>query len=799
MNLRRVRNLLPALAIAASAAPPPGEPAGLLRAMLAGPMAGVTDIVFAIRVSGRDHWYANFGNYASDLREPKDRAFKFEDGVYWAYGEGAQLCRLNLRTGELRVLLDDPRGGIRDPQVHYDGDRVLFSWRRGGTHVHHLYEMPLDGHAPPRQLTDGPDDDIEPTWLPDGRIVFISARCRRFVNCWHTRVGALYTCAPDGSGVRMLSPNLEHENTPWPLPDGRILYMRWEYVDRSQLDFHHLWTMNPDGTQVLAFFGNQNPGNVMLDAKPIDGTPLIVASFSPGHGRPEHEGRLAVVDPRFGPDHAAAVRYIGTRSDIRDPWAFGTNCFLVADRDGISVIDGDGRREVVWRRPPALAAMSPRRDAHEPRPVIRRAREARVPDRVDLARAHGEMVLHNVYLGRNMTGVKPGEIRSLLVLEQLPKPVNFSGGMEPLTMGGSFTLARVLGTVPVEPDGSARFEVPALRPVFFVALDAEGLAVKRMQSWCSVQPGERIGCVGCHEPRTHAMPVAQPPAAARRPADRIEPVPGVPDVLDFSRDVQPVLDRHCVRCHNPEQYAGRLDLTGGRTPRYRTSYQNIVRRRLIADGRNEPRGNRPPRSIGSSASRLLQVLRAGHHNVRLDARELSVLRLWIETSATYPGTYAALGSGEAPVRLPAAALRRCGECHLRDAKDSRGQPVQQWSFGVRPEWLCNLDEPERSILLRAPLAKEAGGLGLCPGFASKDAPDYREILSAIVTASNTLQQVRRFDMPGFRPNRHYVREMQRFGILPAGLSERDPVDPYATDRAYWESFHYRPPPASAAR
>jgi len=763
--------------------------------MLAGPMAGVTDIVFAIRVSGRDHWYANFGNYASDLPEPRERAFKFEDGVYWAYGEGAQLCRLNLRTGALRVLLDDPRGGIRDPQVHYDADRVLFSWRRGGTHVYHLYEMPLDGSAPPRQLTDGPDDDIEPSWLPDGRIVFVSSRCRRFVNCWHTRVGTLYLCDADGSNVRMLSPNLEHENTPWPLPDGRVLYMRWEYVDRSQLHYHHLWTMNPDGTQVLAFFGNQNPGYVMLDAKPIPGTPLVVASFSPGHGAPEHMGRLAVVDPRSGPDRLESVRYIGTRSDIRDPWAFSTNCFLVADRDGISVMDGEGRREVIWQRPADLAALQPRRDAHEPRPVIRREREAVLADRVDLSQAHGELLLHNVYLGRNMAGVKPGEIRSLLVLEQLPKPVNFSGGMEPLTIGGSFTLARVLGTVPVEPDGSARFQVPALRPVFFVALDADGMAVKRMQSWCSVQPGERLGCVGCHEPRTSAMPVMQPPAAARRPPSRIEPVSDVPDVLDFSRDVQPVFDRHCTRCHNPEQYAGRLDLTGGRTHRYRVSYVNIVRRGLVADGRNEPRSNRAPRTIGTSASKLLQVLRAGHQGVKLSAREWTALRLWIETSATYPGTYAALGSGEAPVHLPGSAVRRCRDCHLREGKDSRGQPAQHWSFGVRPEWLCNLDEPERSIVLRAPLAKEAGGLGLCAGFASKDAPEYRQILAAIVAASNTLQQVRRFDMPGFRPNRHYIREMQRFGILPATLQDSDPVDPYETDQAYWRSFWYRPAPA----
>ncbi len=220
----------------------------------------------------------------------------------------------------------------------------------------------------------------------------------------------------------MLSPNIEHDNTPWPQPDGRVLYVRWEYVDRSQLDYHHLWTIDPDGTQVLTFFGNQNPGNVMLDAKPIPGTPLVVASFSPGHGRPEHAGRLTIVDPRFGPDRLESVRYIGNRSNIRDPWAFSTNGFFAADDEGIIVMDGDGRREVVWRLPPEEAAAQPRRHAHEPRPLVPRPREAVIPDRVDLSEDTGEMILFDVTLGRNMDGVRPGEVRKLLVLEQLPKP-----------------------------------------------------------------------------------------------------------------------------------------------------------------------------------------------------------------------------------------------------------------------------------------------------------------------------------------------------------------------------------------
>ena len=159
-----------------------------------------------------------------------------------------------------------------------------------------------------RQLTDGPYDDIEPAYLPDGGIVFVSSRCRRWVNCWLTQVAVLHRCDADGSNLRALSANVEHDNTPWPLPDGRVLYQRWEYVDRSQVDYHHLWTANPDGTAQMVYYGNLHPGIVMIDAKPIPGTPKVVAIFSPGHGHREHDGAITVVDPRYGPDDPRAPR-----------------------------------------------------------------------------------------------------------------------------------------------------------------------------------------------------------------------------------------------------------------------------------------------------------------------------------------------------------------------------------------------------------------------------------------------------------------------------------------------------------
>lgn len=777
--------LLSAVSAAAAAEPPAYRPGPLLRTMLDGDLRGAEEIVFAVRVSGRDHWYVNFGYYSCDYGPPADHTFgKYVDGVSLrGYGDGGRLCRLNLRTGRLTVLLDDPTGGVRDPQVHYDGQKILFSYRPGGSGVYHLYEIHCDGSGL-TQLTDGPDDDIEPAYLPDGGIVFGSSRCRRFVNCWYSRVATLYRCDADGSHVRMLSSNNDHDNTPWVLPDGRILYMRWEYVDRSQVHFHHLWTVNPDGTGQMTYYGNSFGGIAMMDAKPIPGTNKVVASFSPGHGRPEHEGHVAIVDPSFGPDDRRAERQISKGAAIwRDPYAVSERCFLVASRQGISVMDGDGKTELVYSLPKSDGQLQ----CHEPRVLRARPRERVMPPRVDLSQATGQLFLADIYYGRNMQGVQRGEVKKLLVLEQLPMPVHFSGGMESISMGGTFTLARVLGTVPVEEDGSAFFQVPAMRSVFFVALDEQDMSIKRMQSFVTVQPGETTGCVGCHEQRTQTFPhsgVTALLADKRRRPVPITPIDGLVTPPDYPRDIQPILDRHCAECHNPDRYEGRVDLTGDHQPQWSVSYYYLRRFNLVADGRNQPYGNREPRTIGSSASRLMQLIDGSHYDVKLSDDERQTVRMWIDASAPYAGTYASLGCGIYPVQLPQAVLAaRCVSCHA--------QGKSMWPLeGSRISTASNLDRPDKSLLVRAPLARAAGGLGLCRGtvFADTDDADYQKLVAAIREAGRELAAGKRFDMPGFRPNRYYLREMQRFGILPAALEPDTPIDYYATDQAYWRSF-----------
>jgi len=369
-------------------------------------------------------------------------------------------------------------------------------------------------------------------------------------------------------------------------------------------------------------------------------------------------------------------------------------------------------------------------------------------------------------------------------------------------------------------------ELPAKRSLFFVALDKNNNSVKRMQSFLSVMPGEVSSCVGYHEQRTRAP--ANPGRAAllalQRPPSRIQPIPGVPDVLDFPRDIQPILDRHCVPCHSYEKRSGGVVLAGDRGPWYSHSYITLTETRQFADGRNRARGNMPPYSLGTSASPLMAKLSGAHHNVHATSHEIDLVRYWIETGAAYPGTYASLGTGMVGISLqgyhrrgdadwPETAAadevmrRRCDGCHARGhplpryiSDEGRGLPPPLWRRRVDNQLSWNLSRPEKSLMLLSPLARAAGGYGICaasaeagsPVLANTDDPDYATLLALCRAGKRALEAKTRFDMPNFRPRAEYLREMRRFGILPPG-DVKEPVDVYALDHAYWRSLWYVPP------
>jgi hypothetical protein len=370
-----------------------------------------------------------------------------------------------------------------------------------------------------------------------------------------------------------------------------------------------------------------------------------------------------------------------------------------------------------------------------------------------------------------------------------------------------------------------------MKSVFFVALDEHDMAVKRMQSFTTVQPGETLGCTGCHEHRATARPAdgRRPPLAASREPSRITPIAGVPDLIDYPRDVQPVLDVLCVRCHDYDKTAaggprsGRLILTGDRGPMFSHSYYMMTIARLFSDGRNKAQSNYAPRTLGSGASRIFQKLDGSHHGVKATDQQKNIIRLWIDSGAAYPGTYAALGCGviggyqqnhpynvdtDWPTTRAGAEVieRRCAGCHKepsrllpRTMSDERG--VSFWQPDMKDPRLntsrhivFNLMRPEKSMLLLAPLAETAGGWGMCktnsaPVFADKNDADYQKLLAMCVAGRDRLNEIKRFDMPDFRPRRDWVREMKRYGILPPSLDpDKDKLDVYEVERRYWDAL-----------
>ena len=798
------------------------------------------EIVFAERHQGRDpsnHYYANFGYACTDENE-------------WLHGaDGARLCRLDPDSGELTVLLDDSGGGIRDPQVSYDAKRILFSYRKGGTHNYNLYEINVDGTGL-RQITSGDWDDVEPCYLPDGGIAFCSTRCKRYVLCWIAPVAIMFRCNADGTGMRMLSSGAVTENTPSILPDGRILYTRWEYVNRDAVSFHHLWTMKPDGTDQQVFYGNETPGEVFIDAQPIPETRDVVFIDSGYHGSLEHAGKVMVVSVQDGPNAAEQLKCISPngQSGFRDPFPVSSRDFLVARGNTILLLNESGQTVQLYSGPQMV---------HEPRLLKPRQRESEIASQVDMSSDSATLYIADVYRGRNMQGVKRGSIKKLLVLEQLSKPVNYhGGGSTPIAHGGSWTLKRVLGTVPVAEDGSAYFEVPPLRSLYVALLDENDLSVKQMHSFVTLQPGEQLGCIGCHESRT------QPPSSRRRPItlsqapSRIEPIAGVPEIFDFPRDIQPILDRHCVSCHNGAKRAGGVVLTGNRGPTYSLAYYNLMLHRQITDGAGfgweglqnvggRPIGNDAPYAMYSYASPLMDKIIPSHHDVKLSTGEQTLVRLWIDTASQYAGTYAAYGTGQIgawwrnnepiremaddwPTTLPAteAIDRRCAACHGRMLPRFVTDQVPVDGFGDLEGWqrptsrfsrhtVFDLTQPEKSLVLMAPLARQAGGYALespeparlitedrskppkpVPHpvvFISVDDPDYQKILAHLRAAQARLDEIKRFDMPGFEPRAEYVREMKRYGVLADSFDPAsDAIDVYAADQAYFRMFWHRP-------
>jgi hypothetical protein len=607
---------------------------------------------------------------------------------------GSALCLLDWDEvrfeGRIRTLLEDPEGVIRDPDVSWDGGRVLFSWKKADrTDDYHLYELEVKSGRV-RQLTDGLGfADYEGAYLPDGSIVFNSTRCVQTVDCWWTEVSNLYACDRDGGRIRRLTFDQVHDNYPTVLPDGRLIYTRWEYNDRGQIFVQGLFQMNPDGTGQTEFYGNNSwfPTSI-LHARGIPGSTKVVAIFSGHHtlqagklglldpacGRQENTGAQLIAPVRGTP--AARIDAYGQDGDLfQYPYPLSESEFVVAyaprgwavqpTRFGLFWMARDGRRELLWSDRD-LSCCQPVPLAARPLPPAR-------PSRVDYSRADGTIYLEDVYAGPGLAGIARGTVRSLRVVALDYRAAglgwNYNHGpagdaliSTPVALGnGTWDVKVVLGEARVHSDGSAFFKVPARRPVYFQAIDTNGFAIQTMRSWTTLQPGENAACVGCHESKNATPSLARAPSVAMRAGPQeLAPFHGPARGFSFRREIQPILDRHCVRCHPGPDSA--IDLRD--TPvvealakrRWSASYLTLINGRDAAlegnrylaghpntnlnwiSAQSAP-GLLPPYSAGAARSRWLGLLREGHRGAVLDATELETLACWIDLLVPFCGDY----------------------------------------------------------------------------------------------------------------------------------------------------------------
>jgi hypothetical protein len=594
-----------------------------------------------------------------------------------------------------------PEGSFISPDLSYDGGKVLFAYCRYYPHVagmekvdkeelpedafYHIFEMDLDG-AGVRQLTHGRYDDFDARYLPDGDIVFLSTRKGQFVQCSkantscteaatlpdsYVRCGGdnkrpcavftLHAIDSDGDNLRPISAFENFEWTPSVADDGRILYARWDYIDRFNGHFMSLWSTNPDGTNPQLVYGNFTAApQCIFEARSIPDSDKLIFTASSHHSITG--GSLAILDRTCGTEGPEPLTRLTPEvcfpeaegwpeTYYANPYPLSQDHYLVAWSDrrlpphqgstqvadqrnpmnamGLYLADAFGNLELIYRDS-EISSMYPI-------PVRARKKPFAQPCRTEWdGLQEGRFLVQDVY--RGLKGIRRGTVRSLRIVGVPPKT-------QPHMNSPNLGVSRedpgkfVIGTVPVEADGSAYFCAPSGVPVFFQALDEKGLALQTMRTLTYVQAGQTLSCIGCHESRELAPGVARPPLATSREASKITPGPAGSWPLRFDTLIQPMLDVLCVSCHRPgsgDERAASFDLTAG------SSHQNLLG---FAEKDLEKLAFERDRSeVGQSVaanSKLLALLTQadGHHGIRLDDDSFERLVTWIDVYAQRLGSF----------------------------------------------------------------------------------------------------------------------------------------------------------------
>lgn len=583
-------------------------------------------------------------------------------------------------------------GSFLSPDVSFDGRQVAFAYvecrgdREHRTHTdparghwaegrcYHVFKVAADG-SQLEQLTDGTWNDFDPCFMPSGRIAFISERRGGYLRCGRIcPTFTVYDMAANGDDIRCLSFHETNEWQPSVTHEGMIIYTRWDYVDRHSMVAHHPWLLTPDGRDPRAVQGNYTDRRTRpdfeSDLRAIPGSHRFVATASPHHG--QSFGSLVLIDPRAeDDDQMSALRRItpdvgfpesqGGNCAYGEPWPLSEDFHLCVydaaaevpelgkpGKHGIYLVDSFGNKELIYRDA-QIGCHSPMPLAPRPTPPV-----VNEPSGRFLAGKPAEATVGvvNVYHTRRPwpDGTK---IAALRVCQVLPLSVGSAAtthntGLQ-IPQSFSINIARsVLGTVPVESDGSAYFVLPAGKEVYFQALDQDGLAVTSMRSGTQFQPGEMTTCQGCHEPRTGSPPLGNTyPLAMRRPPSSLRPDVDGTDPFSYPRLVQPVLDKHCVACHKKDaDKAPPLDSTLVARPSaafmdrptvYYASYLSLVPKFGFYDYGHQL--HTIPGRFGARAAPLYQLLRKGHYDVKLSPEEMHRIAVWLDCLSIFYGVY----------------------------------------------------------------------------------------------------------------------------------------------------------------
>ncbi|MFV1965686.1 MAG: NPCBM/NEW2 domain-containing protein, partial [Pirellulaceae bacterium] len=723
----------------------------------------------------------NFDRMLLVKRKPYYSEQPFMDGHHCYNRPGGGIyCLSPVRPGgTLQPVVASLGLGIyRDVCLHWDAQRMLFSFGNGsdrtprttsnaltrpeGKSTYDLYEARVDG-TELRPLTSSPKNDCEPFYVPNGSIGFTSDRSEHVVMCGSDIHGAnLFTMDAAGSNVRQLSFNVFNEFNPTVLPDGRILYNRWEYNERSVTSLHDLFTIHPDGTHVAPYYGNATfRPNVIMFPRPVPSSNQVMALFTGHHG--QTHGPLALIDVRHGVDGqdpitllTPGVPIIGEKiEDSRrgwysDPRPLSETTYLCSytptvlpwleNSWAIYIGDRHGNLALIYRDAEISCA--------EPNPLVARSVPRTLPDSVSEAseqQATASLMLVDVYEG--LTGVPRGEAQYLRILEDVPRKSVPKGGVICTSGTQIYTIKRIIGTVPIEQDGSAYFTVPANRNLYFEVLDPQRREIQRMRSVVCLKPGEWNTCVGCHESRTQSPP-SRRAHAFHRPPSEPEPAPWGDRTFSYLRDVQPVLNEACIRCHTHDRLANHVILTDDLTDQFCIGYEELLPYLSVANAMRWDHPDdvyaRSPYTYGSNVSQLTRMLLQGHHDVSLTDEQWQRLSIWIDTNAVYYDRYETYTSnrhifvGDVRAKLESAYARRCARCHGEKQDGRLGS------------WWMSIDRRDagKSRGLLAPLAREAGGWQSCNDivFADTKDADYQQMFAALTSLSETMANRPRADL-----------------------------------------------------